>query len=169
MKILARVLAVSVLSSIGICAFAAPIVTETPVAMVTETVETQTYTPVSADVFDHPILVQLHLSNQQKADVNRIDQQYGSRRPLLNNQQRQILANLRHDRDNLVLDRNFDDRKAREVITQEQKIWAQQQQAIADFQFLKLKREHAIYQILTPYQQQQYLRLRQQQKDVRRK
>lgn len=155
-------LAVSVLSCLSISAFAASTATETPVAMVTETVVTETFSPIFDIIYDHPILSQLNLSNQQKAQLNKIDHQYGNQRPVMSNQNRQILANLRQDRNNLVLNKAFDETKARNVIAQEQRIWAQQQQAQDEFEFLQLKREHEIYQILTPMQQQHYLRLREQ-------
>lgn len=170
-KILAYVLAASALSSIGISVFAAEVeeVTETPIAVITETVESKTFSPAADRIYHHPILSQLNLTEQQKAQLVKIEQVYGSQRPLLNNQQRQTLANLRHARENLVLNRQFDGSRAREVIAQEQNIWAQQRQAMTDFQFRQLQREHAIYQVLTPYQQQRYLQLRQQQKDQHQK
>lgn len=164
-KNLVHILAVSALSSIGISAFAAEEVTETPVATITETVESDTFSPAADRIYHHPILSQLNLTEQQKAQLVKIEQEYGSQRPLLNSQQRQTLANLRLAKENLILNRRFDDSKAREVIAQEQNIWAQQRQTMADFQFRQLQREHAIYQVLTPYQQQRYLQLRQQKRD----
>lgn len=170
MKILARVLAVSALSSISISAFAEPNTNNSvPVAAFSETVETNTYTSVLPVVANDPILSKLDLSAQQQAQVAKISQQFGIQRPLLDNEQKQTLANLRYSRDNLVLDRNFDDDKARKIIAQEQKFWKKQKNNMADFELTNLKREHAIYQILSPSQQQQFLRLRQQLNDMRRK
>ncbi|NUE66629.1 MULTISPECIES: Spy/CpxP family protein refolding chaperone [Snodgrassella] len=164
MKTIARVVTLAALSSMSMGAFAAVTATAQPTAVMTETVVVQEQTPVNGLVNTHSILPQLNLSTQQKALVQKIDHQYASRRPLMSNENRQTLANLRQERKNLVLSKLFDDARAKNMIAQEQHIWAQQQQARADYDFLQLKREHDIYQILTPKQQQQYWRLRQQQK-----
>ena len=160
MKVFIRVVTLAALSSMSMGAFAAAGTEQPPTAVVTETetVVVHEQKPVLGPVNPHSILPQLNLSNQK------IDHQYASQRPLMSNENRQILANLQQERKNLVLNKQFDDVKAKNMIAQEQRLWAEQQQARADYDFLQLKREHDIYQILTPKQQQQYWRLRQQQK-----
>ncbi|PIT24481.1 Spy/CpxP family protein refolding chaperone [Snodgrassella alvi] len=165
MRTIARVVTLAAFSSMSMGAFAAA--TAQPTAVMTETVVVQEQTPVYGLVSPRSILSQLNLNTQQKALVQKIDHQYASQRPLMSNENRQTLANLRQERKNLVVSKQFDDAKAKNMIAQEQHIWAQQQQARADYDFLQLKREHDIYQILTPKQQQQYWRLRQQQKLMR--
>lgn len=166
MKSFTRVVTLAALSSLSMAAFAAP-ATEVPTAVMTETVVVQEHAPVKGWVNTHSILPQLNLSTQQKALVQKIDHQYASQRPLMSNENRQTLSNLQQLRRNLVTGKRFDDAKAKNMIAQEQQIWAQQQQARADYDFLQMKREHDIYQILTPKQQQQYWHLRQQQKLLR--
>ncbi|MBI0066793.1 MULTISPECIES: Spy/CpxP family protein refolding chaperone [unclassified Snodgrassella] len=166
MKTFIRVVTLAALSSMSMGAFAAAGTEQPPTAVVTETetVVVHEQKPVLGSVNPHSILPQLNLSNQQRALVQKIDHQYASQRPLMSNENRQILANLQQERKNLVVNKQFDDVKAKNMIAQEQRLWAEQQQARADYDFLQLKREHDIYQILTPKQQQQYWRLRQQQK-----
>ena len=165
MKAFIRVVTLAALSSMSMGAFAAAGTEQPPTAVVTETetVVVHEQKPVGP-VNPHSILPQLNLSNQQRALVQKIDHQYASQRPLMSNGNRQILANLHQERRNLIVNKQFDDTKAKNMIAQEQHLWAEQQQARADYDFLQLKREHDIYQILTPRQQQQYWILRQQQK-----
>ncbi|PIT07432.1 hypothetical protein BHC46_08670 [Snodgrassella alvi] len=167
MKTIVRVVSLAALVSMSMGTFAAVTATAQPTAVMTETVVVQEHTPVNGLVNTRSILPQLNLSTQQKALVQKIDHQYASQRPLMSNENRQTLANLHQERKNLVVGKQFDDAKAKSMIAQEQHIWAQQQQARADYDFLQLKREHDIYQILTPKQQQQYWRLRQQQRLMR--
>lgn len=166
MKAFICVVTLAALSSMSMGAFAAAKTEQPPTAVVTETetVVVHEQTPVLGPVVTHSILSKLNLSAQQRALVQKIDHQYASQRPLMSNGNRQILANLHQERRNLIVNKQFDDTKAKNMIAQEQHLWAEQQQARADYDFLQLKREHDIYQILTPRQQQQYWILRQQQK-----
>ena len=114
-------------------------------------------------------MARLNLSSSQKAQIEKIRNQY---RPneTVQNQKSQHEAQMQQHRTQmnaLLQSKTFDEPQARALIAQQQQWHAAQQQQRAEFQLNRMKEQHAIFQVLTPAQQKQWLEQRQNHKQMR--
>lgn len=93
----------------------------------------------------------LNLTSAQKAQIRNIEQQYNTH--MSREERQQSRKQWTEQRNSLLKNKNFDDNKARQMIEQEQ-------QKHAQLQLQNLKKEHAICQVLSPKQQEQWLQQR---------
>ncbi len=114
-------------------------------------------------------MARLNLSSSQKAQIEKIRNQYRSPETA-QDQKSQHEAQMQQHRaqmNALLQSKTFDEPKARNLIAQQQQWHAAQQQQRAESQLNRMKTQHAIFQVLTPAQQKQWLEQRQNQKPMR--
>lgn len=109
---------------------------------------------------------QLNLSAEQKAKIQAIMQQNRPEQTRSQAQRRddfhQKMAQYRAQEQQLMSSTTFDEQAARALITERQQERAAKEREHAERELQMLKQRHAVFQILTPEQQQKYLTNQQQ-------
>lgn len=154
---LATTTAVAALSLVTMTAVATPVqVHKTyPEVVVKESIVTQ--------IVEYPeaksaaLLNPLNLTNVQKQKIQQINGRYPVRTDVLANDDKALLA-LQKERRQLVQNAQFDETRARNILSQENKILVRKQQQRGEIEMQRLRRDHAIYQELTPQQRVQWVK-----------
>ncbi|MDF7676774.1 Spy/CpxP family protein refolding chaperone [Neisseriaceae bacterium ESL0693] len=150
------------LSLAAMTAVAAPTHTAYPEVVVKESVLTQPIQPQTIQ-YRHAVaanaLNKLNLTTTQKKKIQQINAQYPQPARVLTEDDR-ALQSLQQQRHQLLQSKKFDETRARDILSQEGKILLHKQQQRGDFELQRLKRDHAIYQVLTPQQRDQWAKQR---------
>ena len=99
----------------------------------------------------NPAFASLKLTDAQKAQIKKINESYRSAQRPDHADMEKSWKNFQADRTALLKNKTFDANKARALIQQQQ----QQREA---FELKNLEREHAVFQVLTPAQQEQVIK-----------
>lgn len=132
-----------------------------PTVVVTEQVTTEQFGPAPVHGLSNPaLLAQLNLTAAQKNQIQKIRTQYQPQGEIVLTADDRMLQSLRQQRHDLIANKDFDEAKARNILTQESQILARKQKQRMDNELTRLKQDHAIYQVLTPKQRTQLLKQR---------
>lgn len=109
---------------------------------------------------------QLNLTDAQKAQIKQIVEANRPVKPENHEQQRtqfvQKMQQRQAQEQQLLMSKNFDERAARQLIEERQQERAQMMRDHEERELQQLKTRHAVFQVLTPAQQKQFLANQQQ-------
>lgn len=152
------------LALISMTAIAAPL--KSPEMVANESVQHSSVQPFQPDRYakynmaDKVLLSNLNLSTNQKNQISKINAQYPRAVKNTMMYDDKVLQSLRQQRRELIANKNFDEAKARNILKRESEIFIQKQQQRFDSELQKLRRDHAVYQVLTPKQREQLMKQR---------